>query len=121
MPVTVNVDGLNSRFSEHNIAKARYVAANQAMINMNQYVPYSGENGHQDHLRDTGHVASDGQSVTWTTAYAHSIFLGLVGGKYPIQNYTTPGTSKRWDLRMTGNRQDMLEVTNAFKETLMKG
>lgn len=124
MPVTVNVDGLNSKFSKANIAKARYKAANQAMENMNKYVPYSGENGKQTHLRDTSHVMPDGSEITWTTEYATAQFYGFVNG-HRVRNYTVtngePGKSRRWDLRMTGNKQDMFEVTNAFEKTLMKG
>lgn len=124
MPVTVNVDGLTSRFSKRNIDKARYEAANQAMTNMNKYVPYSGENGNQVHLRDTSHATSDGSQITWTTKYATAQFYGVVNG-HRVQHYTVtsgePGKSKRWDLRMTGNKQDMREVSDAFKNTLLKG
>lgn len=130
MPVRVNVGGLKSQFSSGNIAKARYVAANQAMLNMNKYVPYSGENGKQNHLRDAnaltpdskvnGEVAEDGSAIIWHMPYAAPMFYGVVHG-HPVKNYTTPGTSKRWDMRMTGNKQDMREVSDAFKNTLMKG
>ncbi|WP_307994545.1 minor capsid protein [uncultured Weissella sp.] len=120
MPVQVNAGGLKSRFNGGNIAKARYVAANQAMLNMNKYVPYSGETGKQNHLRDTSHVTSDGSTIIWNTKYATSQFYGIVHG-HQVKNYTTPGTSKRWDKRMTGNKQDMREVSDAFKNTLLKG
>lgn len=130
MTVQVNVGGLKSRFNGGNIAKARYVAANQAMLNMNKYVPYSGENGKQNHLRDAnaltpdsrvnGEVAEDGSAIIWHMPYAAPMFYGVVHG-HQVKNYTTPGTSKRWDKRMTGNKQDMREVSDAFKNTLMKG
>lgn len=124
MPVQVNVGGLKSRFNGGNIAKARYVAANQAMLNMNKYVPYSGETGKQDHLRDTSHVTSDGSTIIWNTKYATSQFYGVMNG-HRVQHYTVtsgePGKSKRWDKRMTGNKQDMREVSDAFKNTLLKG
>ena len=50
--------------------------------------------------------------------------MGIVHG-HQVKNYTVtegePGKSKRWDMRMTGNKQDMREVSDAFKNTLMKG
>lgn len=120
MAVRVHVDGLKSRFSSGNIAKARYAAANQALLNMNKYVPYSGENSKQNHLRDMSYVSNDGDSIIWNAKYATAQFYGFVNGR-EVRRYTTPGTSKRWDQRLTGNNQDMREVTDAFKNTLMKG
>lgn len=134
MPVQVNVGGLKSRFSGGNIAKARYVAANQAMHNMNKYVPYSGNNGKQDHLRDAnaltpdnkvnGDVTKDGEHIIWHMPYAAPMFYGIVNGKevtYTQAKGETTIKSKRWDKRMTGNKQDMREVSDAFKNTLLKG
>lgn len=120
MGVQVNVRGLESMFSKNNIVQSRYAAANQAMLNMNKYVPYSGENGKQDHLRDTSHVTSDGTTIIWNMKYATPQFYGVVHGRN-VRKYTTPGTSKRWDQRMTGNNQDMREVSAVFKNTLLKG
>lgn len=133
MPVQVNVGGLKSRFNGGNIAKARYAAANQAMHNMNKYVPYSGNNGKQNHLRDAnaltpdskvnGEVAEDGSAIIWHMPYAAPMFYGVVHGhevKYTVTE-GEPIKSKRWDQRMTGNNQDMREVSDAFKNTLLKG
>ncbi|MBS0949521.1 hypothetical protein JK159_03895 [Weissella minor] len=127
MGVRVNISGLESIFSSNRINHAHYKAANQALLNMNQYVPYSGENGKQNHLRDTGKVISSHGgdfSIVWDATYAAPMFYGIVNGK-EISAYTQtqgePGKSKRWDQRMTGNNQDMQEVANAFKNTLLGG
>ena len=118
MVVRINISHAQERLSPGNIAKARYLAANQAMINMNQYVPYSGENDRNPHLRDTSYVDTDGTTITWNTPYARSQFYGVVNG-HPVKNYTKTDDeklkSKRWDLRMTSSKQDMNEVEKAFK------
>jgi hypothetical protein len=82
-------------------------AANQALINMEPFVPKR-----ENHLRDSGHVT--GHEVVYKTPYARPQFYGIIAGKYRIHNYTTPGTGKRWDLRMKGNQALMKSVVQAF-------
>lgn len=117
MVVRLNLANAKEKLGPDNIAKARYLAANQAMLTMNsRYVPFSGENSRL-HLRDSSYVDADGTTITWNTPYAKSQFYGVVNG-HPVRNYTTDGTSKRWDKRLTSNTQDMKEVERAFQAGL---
>lgn len=97
MSVKVNVDlkGLERKFSDINMMRGRYAVANQALADMNNYVPAL------DHfLRNSATIDLSGESVNWNTPYAKAQFHGRVGkGGSPVRNYTTPGTGNRWDLR----------------------
>lgn len=91
--VDLHLDGL---FSNANINKARYVAANQMMADMDQFVPYKGGT-----LSQSVHINADGSQITYTTPYAKAQFYGIINGS-PVRNYTRsehPMASKRWDLR----------------------
>lgn len=61
-------------------------------------------------------VNSDGTSINYSAVYARAQFYGFVGPApgYRVHNYTTPGTSRRWDLRLKGNKHDMALVKEAF-------
>lgn len=69
-------------------------------------------------LRETSKVATDGSSVYYVQPYARAQFYGFItnqyGGPFRIHNYTTPGTSRRWDLRLKGNLSEMVMVKEAF-------
>lgn len=93
--INVNLN-LDRRFSTANINKARYVMANQAMADMDQFVPYK-----VGTLSQSAHINADGSQITYTTPYAKAQFYGIVNGS-PVRNYTRsehPMASKRWDLR----------------------
>ena len=61
-------------------------------------------------LRMTGTIDLDGGAVNYNTPYAKAQFYGFVGrGGYRVRNYTTPGTSRRWDLRVKANHMQDLE------------
>lgn len=87
---------LDDLFSKTNIDKARYVTANQAMADMDQFVPYK-----VGALSQSVHINANGSQITYTTPYARAQFYGVVNGS-PVRNYTRsehPRASKRWDLR----------------------
>ena len=87
---------LNNLFSNAKIGKARYVMANQAMADMDQFVPYKAGT-----LSQSVHINADGSQITYTTPYAKAQFYGIINGS-PVRNYTRsehPMASKRWDLR----------------------
>lgn len=88
--VEINLDGVKRKLNEAAIKQGRYALANQAMADMNQFVPAD-----EFTLRQTGHVgvAMDGSSVNWNTPYAARMFYMY------MYNYTTPGTGPRWDLK----------------------
>nr|DAQ67668.1 MAG TPA: Minor capsid protein [Caudoviricetes sp.] len=82
---------------------------------MEKYVPML----HTDastNLRSMSFVNSDGTSINYNAVYARAQFYGFVGRApgHRVHNYTTPGTSRRWDLRLKGNKHDMVLVKEAF-------
>lgn len=93
--VDINLN-LGRLFSAANVNKARYVMANQAMADMDQFVPYKAGT-----LSQSAHINANGSQITYTTPYAKAQFYGVVNG-FPVRNYTRsehPMASKRWDLR----------------------
>ena len=132
MPVHVKVDltRLKAKLSSENIIRARKAMATQAMQEMNQYVPSSSKGEHENGttLRGETNIADDGSCVLYNVPYAKAQFYGIIGpfkkGKravntYKIHNYTTPGSSKRWDLRMKGNHKAMDNVQKALIRGLL--
>ena len=87
--------------------------SNDAHQAMEKYVPKK-----EGYLRETSKVATDGSSVYYVQPYARAQFYGFItnqyGGPYRIHNYSTPGTSRRWDLRLKGNLSEMAMVKEAF-------
>lgn len=111
--VKVNIDlkGVKKKFGAENVNRGRYALANQALADMNKFVPKD-----QTPLRLTGNVSGDGKEVTWNTPYAKAQFYGRVGkGGYPVINYTTPGTGPRWDEKAKGIHM------KAWKNAFVKG
>lgn len=127
MPVHVKVDltRLKAKLSSENIIRARKAMATQAMQEMNQYVPSSSKGEHENGttLRGETNIADDGSYVLYNVPYAKAQFYGFItnqyGGPYRIHNYTTPGTSRRWDLRMKGNNKAMDNVQKALIRGLL--
>ena len=64
---------------------------NQIHQDMEQYVPKRA-----GFLRSQSFV--NGTGIHYTAKYARAQFYGIVNG-HRVQNYSTPGTSRRWDLR----------------------
>lgn len=111
--VRTNLNIMNHKFSEDQLRRGRLAMANDAQQAMEKYVPKkSGD------LRDHAKVATDGSSVYYVQPYARAQFYGFItnqyGGPFRIHNYTTPGTSRRWDLRLKGNLSEMAMVKEAF-------
>ena len=129
--VKVDLSNFDKRFSRVNLIRARKAAADEARKIMNsKYVPSStkGEDKKTGgSLRSMSYVSDDGSEIVYTAKYARAQFYGIIGpfkkgkraGKtYKIHNYTTPGTSKRWDLRLKGNKEDMSRVMDTFNNGL---
>lgn len=92
--INVDLDGFMDQTSLTNVKRGQYALVNQAMSDMEQFVPKD-----QGHLRDSVHATSDGGQITYAMPYAKAQFYGIINDKYPVHNYTTPGTTKRWDLK----------------------
>ena len=125
MGVDVHIDlsGVKKKLSQQALIRGRKAMANDALVAMNKYVPSSskGNNEGGTTLRGSTFVDPKGTFVQYNAIYARAQFYGFInnqyGGPYRIHNYTTPGTSRRWDLRLKGNRGDM----NKVKESFIKG
>lgn len=91
--INVDLDGFMDQTSLNNVKRGQYALVNQAMSDMEQFVPKD-----QGHLRDSVHATADGSQITYAMPYAKAQFYGIING-YPVHNYTTPGTTKRWDLK----------------------
>lgn len=89
--------GVDRYFSESNLALAQFALANQALADMNQYVPRQ-----EGNLRMSGHVASNKEQLIWDTPYASSQYRGG-NSKATFRNYTTPGTGPYWDMVARAN------------------
>jgi len=91
--INVDLDGFMDQTSLTNVKRGQYALVNQAMSDMEQFVPKD-----QGHLRDSVHATSNGSQITYAMPYAKAQFYGIING-HPVHNYTTPGTTKRWDLK----------------------
>ena len=94
MRVIIDLERAKAKLSQGSIARGRYALANQALADMNQFVPKL-----EGDLRTATSVEADGTAINYNMPYARAQFYGFVGGGYPIENYTTPGTGSRWDLK----------------------
>lgn len=93
--INVDLDGFMDQTSLTNVKRGQYALVNQAMYDMEQFVPKN-----QGNLRDSVHATADGSQITYAMPYAKAQFYGIING-HPVNpnNYTTPGTTKRWDLK----------------------
>lgn len=100
MGITIKVDlsGANKKVSSASLKKAEYAIANQAMLDMERFVPLR-----DGSLRGSGHVS--GNQIVYNTVYARAQFYGSSYNKhrsFTFKKYTTAGTGKRWDLKAKG-------------------
>ncbi|WP_342512255.1 minor capsid protein [Sporosarcina sp. FSL K6-1522] len=108
--VTINLTGVKKKLSQEAVNRGRYALANQAMPDMNQFVPMQSGGGI---LRLSAAIDADGKSIMYNTPYARAQFYGT-NGKAVFSNYTTPGTGSRWDLKAKG--VFMSDWINAFNK-----
>jgi hypothetical protein len=84
--VDINLAGVRKKLSTGNVDRGRYALANQALADMNQFVPMD-----EGILRQTATIDIEGTGINYNTPYARRLFY------MPMYNYTTPGTGPRWD------------------------
>ena len=97
--VTIDLSGATRKTSQASERKAQLEIANQALLDMEPYVPLL-----HGPLRSSGHVAGNGSQIIYNTPYARAQFYGGAYNKYrsfTFSKYTTAGTGKRWDLKAT--------------------
>ena len=108
--VTIDLKGAKTKLSDKNMDRGRYALANQALADMNQFVPKR-----ENNLRQATSIDVDGSGINYHMPYAKPQFYGFVGkGHHRVYNYTTPGTSRRWDLR--AKIRYMKDWQEAFKK-----
>lgn len=88
MGIKIDLGGVRAKVSPQAMKRGRYALANQAMADMNPFVPKKNNT-----LRQSVHVKIDGSAILYETKYARRQFY--LNGK----KYTTPGTGSRWDLK----------------------
>lgn len=102
--VKVDLSGVRKKMSAANLKRGQFAMANQAMADMNKFVPRR-----EGDLRNSAHVDSGGKFVVWEMPYAGRQYYGI-----GIHSYTTPGTGPRWDLKAKG--MYMSKWVDAFKK-----
>lgn len=118
MAIKLDFDRANHIMAGANKKASQFKAANQAMMAMERFVPKS-DKQKQNRLRTASNVSNDGEHIIYTMPYARAQFFGVINGSQ-IRNYTTPGTSSRWDKRLTGDKALMKTVTDVYVKELMK-
>lgn len=93
--VDIDLGGFMDQTGLDSVKKGQYALANQAMSDMMQFVP---KDRPEEPLRQSVHTTADGSQITYSTPYAKAQFYGIING-YPVHNYSTPVTGKRWDLK----------------------
>lgn len=91
--ITVDLGRINKKFGPNAKKVAEYAIANQAMLDMEQFVPVK-----SGHLRGTGHVS--GNKIIYATVYAGAQFYGGAYNKKRSWHWSkgkTAGTGPRWD------------------------
>lgn len=99
--VSVNLKGARQKLSSQAQRQGRQALGNQALADMNQFVPMD-----EGILRQTATVDIDGSGINYNTPYARRLFYMY------MYNYTTPGTGPRWDIK--AKRVFMSDWINAF-------
>lgn len=123
MGVRVQVTGaqLSDMLSGPALDRARYTLANQAMSDMDQFVPFK-----QGNLAGSAHLDGN-DNIVYNTPYAKAQFYGFItnyktGQRSRVRNYTVsehPQAYRRWDLRAKSLYGD--DWANKVKDKLLEG
>lgn len=103
--IEVNLGGVYEKLSNSAKLKGQRALANQAMADMNQFVPKR-----DGDLRQATSINMDGSAINYHMKYARRHFYAP--GDW---TYTTPGTGPRWDLKAKGM------FINEWVDAFMKG
>lgn len=93
--VDINLTGVYIKLNQNAVRAGQRTVANQAMADMNQFVPFK-----EGPLRQATSVNIDGSAINYHMPYAAYQFYNQ------LSNYTTPGTGPRWDLKAKGMFMD---------------
>ena len=86
--ISIDLGRAKRKMSPQAQLRGQRVLANQAMADMNQFVPMD-----EGILRQTATIDIDGTAINYNMPYAAEMFY------MPKYNYTTPGTGPRWDMK----------------------
>lgn len=89
--VDIDLSGVYKKLSPNAVQAGQRAVANQAMADMNRFVPMR-----EGNLRQATSINIDGSAVNYHMKYAAYHFYNQ------WNNYTTPGTGPRWDLKAKG-------------------
>ena len=89
--VDIDLGEVYDKLSPQAVTRGKRILANQAMADMNQFVPAKSHV-----LRLSVSIGLNGTSINYNTPYAAYQFYNQ------WSNYTTPGTGPRWDLKAIG-------------------
>ncbi|MFA1820555.1 minor capsid protein [Virgibacillus oceani] len=89
--VDINLGGAYRKMSPQSRRRGQQAMANQALADMNPFVPAD-----EHILRQTATIDIDGSGINYNTPYAARMFYMM------MYNYTTPGTGPRWDNKAKG-------------------
>nr|DAY95580.1 MAG TPA: Minor capsid protein [Caudoviricetes sp.] len=104
--VFIEMDGVRRKLGKKNMMAGQRALVYQAHADMDQFVPKKSGS-----LRTASAPTSDYESIKYFMPYAKPQFYGMVkGGR--VYKYSTPGTSRRWDLR--GKARYMDQWRRAF-------
>lgn len=92
MQVEIKLEGVKRKLSKDALRSGRYAVTNQALADMNQFVPMR-----EGNLRTATSMSLDGSEITYHMPYAKAHFYAPDGW-----NYTTPGTGPHWDDKASG-------------------
>ncbi|GAB3801632.1 minor capsid protein [Virgibacillus kimchii] len=84
--VEINLGGAYQKMSPQARRSGQQAMANQALADMNPFVPAD-----EFILRQTATIDIDGSGINYNQPYAAKMFYMM------MYNYTTPGTGPRWD------------------------
>ena len=88
--VSVKLDRAKMKLSEGNIRRGRFALANQALADMNRYVPIN-----EGIVRVSATIAPYGK-------VQYQGYRKSKKGKVFFRKYTTPGTGPKWDEKAKG-------------------
>lgn len=119
--VTVTGSQLSDILSGQSLQRARYTLADQAMSDMDQFVPFK-----QGDLAGSAHLDGN-DNIVYNTPYAKAQFYGFItnyktGQRSRVRHYTVsehPQAYRRWDLRAKSLYGD--DWANKVKDKLLEG
>lgn len=89
--VTIDLAGVEAKLGADSMRNGRRAFANQALADMNPFVPFK-----EGPLRQATSIAMDGSQIDYHMPYAKRQFY------VQHSNYTTPKTGPRWDEKAKG-------------------